>query len=35
MDRAAAGQEIVITRRGQPRVRLSPAVEPLRSSVPG
>jgi antitoxin (DNA-binding transcriptional repressor) of toxin-antitoxin stability system len=26
MDRVAAGEEVVITRRGQPRIRLSPAV---------
>ena len=25
MDRVAAGEEIVITRRGRPRIRLSPA----------
>ena len=34
IDRAAAGEEIVITRRGRPRVRLSPAVEPL-DAIPG
>jgi prevent-host-death family protein len=28
MDRVAAGDEIVITRRGKPRIRLSPAVIP-------
>jgi prevent-host-death family protein len=25
MDRAAAGEEIVVTRHGKPRIRLSPA----------
>jgi prevent-host-death family protein len=28
MDRVAAGDEIVITRHGKPRIRLSPAVTP-------
>jgi prevent-host-death family protein len=29
MDRVAAGQEVVITRHGRPRIRLSPALPPL------
>jgi prevent-host-death family protein len=28
LDRAAGGQEIVVTRRGKPYVRISPATEP-------
>jgi prevent-host-death family protein len=28
LDRAASGQEIVVTRRGKPYVRISPAIEP-------
>lgn len=28
LDRAAAGQEIVVTRRGKPYVRISPAARP-------
>jgi prevent-host-death family protein len=28
MDRVAAGAEVVITRRGKPRIRLSPASAP-------
>ena len=30
MDRVAAGEEILVTRRGKPRLRLSPA-EPVRA----
>jgi len=26
IDRVAAGQEVLVTRRGKPRIRLSPAV---------
>ncbi|MFL5865472.1 MAG: type II toxin-antitoxin system Phd/YefM family antitoxin [Thermoleophilaceae bacterium] len=29
MERAAAGEEVLVTRRGRPTVRLSPAQEPL------
>jgi antitoxin (DNA-binding transcriptional repressor) of toxin-antitoxin stability system len=32
MDRVAAGEQVIITRHGQPRLRLSPAV-PVLSSV--
>jgi antitoxin (DNA-binding transcriptional repressor) of toxin-antitoxin stability system len=28
MDRVAAGDEVLVTRRGKPRIRLSPATDP-------
>jgi prevent-host-death family protein len=31
MDRVAAGHEVLVTRRGKPRIRLSPAVSGPRT----
>ncbi len=36
MERVAAGEEVIITRRGRPRIRLSPAVAaPVVAALPG
>jgi antitoxin (DNA-binding transcriptional repressor) of toxin-antitoxin stability system len=34
MDRLAAGDEVLVTRRGKPRIRLSPATEPVPALTP-